>query len=125
MTDAHSEAEPDADTGFYVRRFMNTPGRRGVRNAVPFTEVYDAENGLRNRDDLAKVDATEIALDDIVLVECRLRRWRASGSGPAGAWIDYGVGFELEAIFILHREPVPLRQIGGLGAGPAFTGIIN
>ena len=89
---------------------------------MPFTEVYDAEGGLTHRDQMERVAANQIAQDDIILVECRLRRFRSSSSGKAGPWMDWGVNLDLETAFILHREPVPRRHFGGR---PSFSGIIN
>ena len=108
MSHSWIEGSVDADKSFYIRRFQNPPARTNV--VPPFTEVYDAENGVGRRENLRKVPAYEISKGDIVLVECRPRRWRSAGSGQFGPWDLFSVFMGLQTVYILHRQLEPLDQ---------------
>ena len=72
---------------------------------MPFTEVYDAVSHFSSKDVLNKISASELGQGDIVVLECRFKRWHSPASSSQGTWVKWGAGFDLLAVFLLHSHP--------------------
>lgn len=73
-----------------------------------FTACYDATKTFTAYGAMEKYTASLIGVNDLVVVEVRLTKWKCDGKGKArykGDWEQYRVGLELGAVSLLHRGP--------------------
>ncbi|OBZ76919.1 hypothetical protein A0H81_03467 [Grifola frondosa] len=120
-TSAHSRDMPDP---IYAGKLMKSRTKNetvatasGICNLCPsstklspstgrrFERVYDATERFGPKSSMSTINATAIAKNDIVLVECYLTRWRLGETKYSKAWDAWKCGFQLHTIALLYSAP--------------------
>ncbi|KAI0340970.1 hypothetical protein BDW22DRAFT_1430610 [Trametopsis cervina] len=90
-------------------------------------QVYRFENiwdGTRCVDSLAtrvKGGGPEsLTVNDIVMLEVRLFRWKNTSAGPSSGWTSFTAGFQLEAVTLLVEDNDNSQGSDNEGMGSAF-----
>ncbi|KAL6299055.1 hypothetical protein BKA93DRAFT_753694 [Sparassis latifolia] len=92
---------------FYASRFQTEKARgEYIATAVPFTNVFDAKEKFKPKNQMKRLSAPEITMNDIVLVEAHIRRFKTtSSSGDRTGWKAWRTKFELLAVSQLLAVP--------------------
>ena len=80
--------------------------------------------GANRTNGMHKVPIRDLHQDDIVLVECNIKRFRPANT-PGRGWATFQVSFELLTIYVLRSEEAPLRELPAPGPAAVFTGLAD
>lgn len=72
---------------------------------------------------MPRLSAVDVAEEDIILVEASFTRWKKPNDKNKKNWPAWDVGFELQAMSLIHRAPDinqndPVQPAAG---GPVFN----
>ena len=80
--------------------------------------------GAASKERMPKVTIADLQQDDILLLECNIKRFRP-GATPGHGWNTFQVSFELLTIYILRSEDEPLRDLPAPGPAAVFMGMAD
>ncbi|OBZ77795.1 hypothetical protein A0H81_02173 [Grifola frondosa] len=105
-TSAHSRDMPDP---IYAGKLMKSRTKNETvataSGICAFERVYDATERFGPKSSMSTINATAIAKNDIVLVECYLTRWRLGETKYSKAWDAWKCGFQLHTVALLYSAP--------------------
>ncbi|KAI0686394.1 hypothetical protein C8T65DRAFT_747417 [Cerioporus squamosus] len=69
-----------------------------TETVLPFKNVFDARDGVLAKTDDRRINAVDFTDNDVIAVDAEFTRWKKP---RATNWTEFGVGFELAAIYLL------------------------
>ncbi|KAI0338475.1 hypothetical protein BDW22DRAFT_1432508 [Trametopsis cervina] len=121
---SNKRSMPDSDDfTLYASRFCTKPLRGHTRPQVyMFDNLWDASKCTDSLSSRTKLDGPEnITINDVVMLEMRLVRWKNTNGGPAAGWTSFTAGFQLEGISLLvEDEPIEATGSSSYGYSCAF-----
>ncbi|KAI0341021.1 hypothetical protein BDW22DRAFT_1430206 [Trametopsis cervina] len=112
----------EEDFVFYASKYCTKTVRGHVRPQVyRFDKIWDGTRCVQTLGARTKKDGPEsLALNDIVLLEVRLLRWKNNSGVAAAAWTSFTAGFQLEGITLLAEDADGSDAGASDVGGPAF-----
>ncbi|THH26547.1 hypothetical protein EUX98_g7644 [Antrodiella citrinella] len=105
----------DNDGQIWASRFMSKDRNNQFQ---PFTEIFDATKRLTVKNNMERLDASDLRKCDVVVVEFRVQRFQPSADGGdarksrySNTWKNWSVRFTLDAVYrILPVTPSMMTE---------------
>ncbi|OBZ66981.1 hypothetical protein A0H81_12999 [Grifola frondosa] len=97
----------DMPNAVYAGKLMTSRSKGDpALTAAPFTRVYDATERFGPKTTMDTISAATISKNDVVLVECQLKRWKVGDKAKySNKWVTWRCGFELSSVSLLYIAP--------------------